>query len=210
MNQPTNQSQTAGIVLCGGRSRRMGRPKLTLPFGNELMLPRVVRILSVVVSPIVVVAAPEQDVPELPPDVMIARDEKEGRGPLAGLAVGLARLQSLAAAAYVSSCDVPLLKREFIQHMIARLGPHEIAIPHAVGFHQPLAAVYRVTLVPRVRELLAADRLSPVSLVESSDTLIVSEDELREIDPNLESLINTNSPEEYEAALRIAELKVDR
>ena len=46
-----------GIVLCGGKSTRMGRPKLSLPFGDETMLSRVVRIVSQVVSPVVVVAS---------------------------------------------------------------------------------------------------------------------------------------------------------
>src|SRR5438034_1928815 len=81
-----------GVVLCGGRSQRMGRPKAWLPFGGELMLPRVVRLLGQVVQPIVVVAAPEQDVPPVPPDVAIVRDEGRGRGPLQGLAAGLAAL----------------------------------------------------------------------------------------------------------------------
>src|SRR5687767_10615246 len=61
----------AGIILCGGKSSRMGRPKALLPFGPELMLERVVRILSAVVSPIVVVAAPEQDLPPLSDDVLL-------------------------------------------------------------------------------------------------------------------------------------------
>ena len=71
-----------GIVLCGGRSTRMGVPKATLPFGPETMLQRVVRLLGAVVSPIVVVAAREQSLPELPDDVgsscnlrMVARTE---------------------------------------------------------------------------------------------------------------------------------------
>ena len=40
----------AGIVLCGGRSSRMGYPKALLPFGPELMVQRVVRIASEIVS----------------------------------------------------------------------------------------------------------------------------------------------------------------
>src|SRR6516164_10798270 len=91
---------TAGIILCGGRSSRMGRPKAWLQFGPELMLQRVLRILSEVVSPIVVVAAPEQEVPPLSPDVQIVRDEREGFGPLQGLAAGLQGLQGRAEAAY--------------------------------------------------------------------------------------------------------------
>src|SRR5258708_11619485 len=79
----------AGIVLCGGQSKRMGRPKAWLPFGPEVMLQRVVRMLSEVVAPIIVVAAPDQDVPALPAGVVVVRDEERGRGPLQGLAAGL-------------------------------------------------------------------------------------------------------------------------
>src|SRR5947209_19753423 len=85
---------TAGIVLCGGQSTRMGQPKAWLPFGDELMLPRVVRLLSEVVSPIVVVAAPGQDLPRLSADLILAPDPVPGQGPLQGLATGLAALQN--------------------------------------------------------------------------------------------------------------------
>src|SRR5213075_573405 len=95
-----------GIVLCGGRSRRMGRAKATLPFGPELMLQRVVRLLSEVVEPIVVVAAPGQELPPLAASVQIARDEREGRGPLEGLSAGLAAMAGRADAVYATSCDV--------------------------------------------------------------------------------------------------------
>src|SRR5205807_9116756 len=107
--------RTAGVVLCGGESSRMGRSKAWLPFGDEVMLPRVVRLLSEAVSPIVVVAAPGQDVPPLPADVEVVRDEESGRGPLQGLAAGLAGLAGRAEAAYASSCDVPFLRPEFVR-----------------------------------------------------------------------------------------------
>src|SRR5205085_4657886 len=98
--------RTAGVVLCGGQSSRMGRPKAWLPFGGELMLPRVVRLLGDAVSPLVVVAAPGQDVPPLPDGVAVTRDAEEGRGPLQGLLAGLRALEGRADAAYLSSCDV--------------------------------------------------------------------------------------------------------
>ena len=80
--------KAGGIVLCGGRSTRMGEPKATLPFGPETMLQRVVRLLSTVVAPIVAVAAREQILPELPANIIITRDEREQRGPLEGVASG--------------------------------------------------------------------------------------------------------------------------
>jgi molybdopterin-guanine dinucleotide biosynthesis protein A len=71
-----------GIVLCGGRSSRMGEPKAWLPFGDEVMLQRVVRVVKEAVDFVMVVAAPDQDIPNLPPDVLVVRDDLEGRGPL--------------------------------------------------------------------------------------------------------------------------------
>src|SRR5436190_24348451 len=99
-----------GIILCGGQSKRMGRPKAWLPFAGELMLPRVVRLVSEVVSPVVVVAAPGQELPPLPPGTILAHDTEDDRGPLQGLVAGLAALPDGTDAAYVSSCDAPLLR----------------------------------------------------------------------------------------------------
>src|SRR5439155_26929423 len=78
---PGAAMKVGGIVLCGGQSKRMGRPKAWLPFAGELMLQRVVRLLGEAVKPIAVVAAPGQDVPPLPPDIPLVRDDEGGRGP---------------------------------------------------------------------------------------------------------------------------------
>lgn len=85
----TVRMNSAGIILCGGQSKRMGQPKAWLPFLGERMLPRVVRLLGQVVAPLVVVAAPDQELPPLPAEVTVVRDEEKGWGPLMGLAVGL-------------------------------------------------------------------------------------------------------------------------
>jgi molybdenum cofactor guanylyltransferase len=193
-----------GIVLCGGQSKRMGRPKAWLPFHGEIMLPRVVRLLGGVVSPVVVVAAPEQDVPALPEDVAIVRDPEKGRGPLQGLAAGLEALRGRSDAAYLSSCDVPLLHPAFVKRLIDLLGDFSICVPHTEGFHHPLAAVYRAGVLETVHRLLAEDRLRPVFLFESLPTRVVEAEELRDVDPTLQSLRNLNTPEEYETALRDA------
>src|SRR5205823_4798639 len=154
--------KVGGIVLCGGQSSRMGRPKAWLPFGGELMLPRVVRLLSEVVSPIIVVAAPGQDLPPLSEVVQVVRDEVEGRGPLQGLLAGLTALDGLSDAAYLSSCDVPFLQRDFVRHVIGLLGNDDIAVPKVGEYHHPLAAVYRLSIRPVVEKLLRENRLRPV------------------------------------------------
>ncbi|HYT94693.1 MAG TPA: molybdenum cofactor guanylyltransferase [Gemmataceae bacterium] len=191
-----------GIVLCGGQSTRMGQPKAWLPFAGELMLPRVVRLLRQVVEPVVVVAAPGQDVPPLPSEVAVVRDEQQGRGPLQGLAAGLHALAGRAEAAYLSSCDVPLLRPAFVRRLCALLDEYAICVPKVGGYHHPLAAVYRLEVVTAVERLLAADRLRPFFLFEAVPTRLVEASELADVDPSLESLRNLNTPEDYQAALR--------
>ena len=183
----------AGVVLCGGRSSRMGRAKAWLPFGDELLLQRVVRIVGEVVSPVVVVAAPGQDVPPLPADVQIVRDGVEGRGPLQGLAAGLAALVGRADAAYLSACDAPLLTAAFVRRVVSS---GCTAVPRVGGFLHPLAAAYRLSVLPQVRELLAANMFRLQALLDRVPTRFLDASEL----PDLQSLHNLNTPEEYAAA----------
>jgi molybdenum cofactor guanylyltransferase len=179
----------------------MGTPKLALPFGPEVMLPRIVRLLGEVCDPIVVVASPGQELPPLPPAAIVARDRREGRGPLEGLSAGLAALPEDVEVAYATGCDVPLLVPAFVRRMFELLGDHSCAVPVSGGFQHPLAAVYRRHLVELVDALLAAGRLRPAFLFDSVATRRVSESELRDVDPGLDTLKNLNHPADYFAAL---------
>src|SRR5215213_1061084 len=194
--------RVGGIVLCGGKSSRMGRPKAWLPFGDEVLLQRVVGVLSEVVDPIVVVAAPEQELPPLPPTVLVARDEREYLGPLNGLATGLAALKGRVDVVYLSSCDVPFLRPSFVRRVVDELGDAEVCVPEVGAFRHPLAAAYRVSVLAKVRELIAANRLRPIFLADVVPTRVLREADLDGVD--LASLRNVNTPEEYEAALREA------
>jgi molybdopterin-guanine dinucleotide biosynthesis protein A len=196
----------AGIILCGGKSTRMGRSKALLPFGPETMLQRVVRLLSDLVAPIVVVAAPDQPLPELPEGVIVTRDENEGRGPLEGLRAGLKALPAGVDAAYVTSCDVPLLVPAFVRQMVELAVDHDIAVMEIDGFPHPLSAVYRRATLPHVEHLLAQDRLRPVYLFDAVKTRRVAAAEMT-ADPELRTLRNINRPEDYEQALRDAGVK---
>ena len=192
--------QAAGIVLCGGKSTRMGTSKALLPFGPETMLQRVVRLLGEVVSPIVCVAAADQALPELPPGTIVTRDEREGRGPLEGLRAGLKALPPDAEAAYVTSCDVPLLVPAFVRQMLELASGYDVAVMEIDGFTHPLSAVYRRSTLMHIEELLAHDRLRPVFLFERVKTRRVKTTEMT-ADPELRTLRNLNTPEDYRQAL---------
>jgi molybdopterin-guanine dinucleotide biosynthesis protein A len=203
---PSSDRTVGGIVLCGGKSSRMGTAKALLPFGPETMLQRVVRLLSGVVAPIVVVAALDQELPQLPPGVIVTRDEQEGRGPLEGLRAGLKALPDTIDAAYVTSCDVPLLETGFVRQMIDLANDYDIAVMEIDGFTHPLSAVYRRAALPAVEDLLAHDRLRPVFLFDAMKTRRVKPEEMT-ADPQLHTLRNLNTREDYERALAEAGLR---
>lgn len=190
------------VVLCGGRSSRMGRPKAWLPFGPEVLLQRVVRLVREVVGSVVVVAAPGQDLPQLPGEVAVVRDDVEGRGPLQGLAAGFAALGDRVELAYATATDVPFLQPAWITRLAELIGDDDLAMPWVGGYHHPLAALYRpATVLPAIEGLLRADRLRPFFLLELVRNRIVPPEELSDIDPLGLTLRNINSPEDYRQAL---------
>jgi molybdopterin-guanine dinucleotide biosynthesis protein A len=199
------------IVLCGGASARMGRPKAWLPFGDEALLQRVVRVLRGVVEPVVVVAADAQPLPALPADVLVARDAATGRGPLEGLAAGLDALAPRASAAFVVAVDMPFLHAALVRRLAALLATSGAlaVVPRALGRDHPLAAAYRVEVRHALALLLAEGYLRARGLLERVPTLYATEaflledDVLRDADPDLRSLRNVNTPADYEAALRL-------
>jgi molybdenum cofactor guanylyltransferase len=201
-------ADAAGIILAGGRSSRMGTPKAALEWHGSTLLRRVVGIVGRAAGgPVVVVRAPGQALPSLPEAVEVVEDAHEGRGPLQGLAAGLAAVRDAAPVAYASSTDVPLLHPRFVRRVVAAVGDDvDVALPHVGGYPQPLAAAYRTALVETVERLIAEDRMRPAFLFEAcrvrrlDQAALLEDPALAALDPALESVLNLNEPGDYEAA----------
>jgi molybdopterin-guanine dinucleotide biosynthesis protein A len=172
------------------------------------LLRRVTGVVARAVDgPVIVVRAPGQELPALAGDVELVEDAREGRGPLQGLAAGLAAVGDRAEAAYVSSTDVPLLHPRFIRRVLAELDADvDVVLPHVGGFPHPLAAAYRVSLLEAVERLIAEDRMRPAFLFEAcrvrrldADALL-RDPALAALDPALDSVLNLNEPAEYASA----------
>ena len=192
-------AKCAGVILAGGQSRRMGMDKASLDFGGETMLARVVRVLSATCSPIVVVAAPEQVLPELPVDsVDIVRDRQTGRGPMEGLAVGLARANH---AALVTTCDAPLITAAFVKRLLefADWESFDAVVPIDSVRRYPLSAIYGPAALSVIESRVQSGKLKVIDMLDEIRTRFVDASELRNADPELLSLLNINSPDEYEA-----------
>jgi molybdopterin-guanine dinucleotide biosynthesis protein A len=202
-------AEAAGVVLAGGRSSRMGRPKAALDWHGATLLHRTTALLARTVGgPVVVVAAPDQELPELPPRVEVVADPVEGQGPMRGLATGLAALGERSPAAFVCSTDLPFLHPALVRRVLRGFADPEVdvVLPVARGYRQPLAAGYRTALAGLVERLLGEGQLRPGMLfrhcrVAQLDEDALLTDELARHDPELDSLVNVNEPDDYAAAL---------
>ncbi|MBX3426768.1 MAG: molybdenum cofactor guanylyltransferase [Pirellulales bacterium] len=197
---------SGAVILCGGRSRRMGRDKASLPWGERTVLQHVVEVVGAIVPTcrIVVVAAAEQPLPELPGEVRIVRDLVPGQGPLAALVAGLSALQDDAETALVAACDAPLVRPAPLAWLLERLataGP-EVAgvVPESDGRLHPLTAAYWTNIVEALTAALAAGKRSLHEALRGTTVELLAAEELRKIDPELAMLVNCNTPEEFAAA----------
>jgi len=181
----------SAIVLCGGRSSRMGRPKAWLPWRGQPMVAHVVSRLREVVRDVVVVTSRDLDLP--PIDARVVRDRRTGLGPLAGICEGLGHVEG--ELAFVSGTDAPYLSARFVSTLLGVGGP---AAPRSAAAVETLAAVYPRSGVERGRALLAAGKRRPLFLLEAVGYRSVPVEQL----PDPESLSGFNTPEAYLDAVR--------
>lgn len=179
----------------------MGSPKAALDWHGSTLLRRVTGILTRSVSPgpVVVVSAPGQELPALPGSVEVVADERPDRGPLQGLAAGLAAVSDRARVAYVSAVDVPLLDPAFVRALVACASDAEVdaAVPEVDGRLHPLSAAYRASVRGVVEELLSEDRLALAALLDRCRLRVLAGAVL----PMPTSVTNLNEPGDYERAL---------
>jgi molybdopterin-guanine dinucleotide biosynthesis protein A len=186
----------------------MGTPKATLEWHGSTLLRRTVGLIARVTDgPVVVVRAPGQELPALPPETEVVDDPREGLGPVQGLAAGLAALTGRAEVAFVSSTDMPFLHPAFVRRVLrAAQDGADVGLPVARGYPQPLAASYRVALATVAAKLVAEERLRPAFLFQECAVTRLDEAALRDdpvlaaLDPGLDSVVNVNEPGDYQAA----------
>jgi molybdenum cofactor guanylyltransferase len=185
------------IILTGGQSSRMGRPKALLPFGNEPLIVHLVRQLERKFKLVVVVAAPDQELPPVP--AKMVRDEIAYQGPVGGIYYGL--LAAIGTGAFVTSCDAAFLSLPLISFLTSQLSDYDVVVPYWQDRFQPLHAVYRTSVAPLLKEQLERGELRPIFLYDRVRTRKVDEQEIRRFDPGGLSFFNMNAPDDYAQAL---------
>lgn len=148
------------VILAGGGSRRMGRDKSMLSIGSRPMIAHIAEQLAF--FPERLVGANDREKYAFL-GLEVVPDEMPGVGPLMGIISCVARASY--ELSFVTGCDIPVLDRAFILRLLANATGNDIVMAQLPdGRVEPLLAVYRKTVVPVARELVARSRRRIVEL----------------------------------------------
>ncbi|HEV2477872.1 MAG TPA: molybdenum cofactor guanylyltransferase [Candidatus Dormibacteraeota bacterium] len=141
------------LVLAGGQSRRMGRPKPWIEVGNSILIRYVVERLAPAFSELMVSFAEPEQMEQLVP-YRVVFDRKPNAGPLAGLEAGL--LAAHNQVLFAVACDMPYVDRTTAEIAVAAARSCDAAIPRHDGLFEPVCGAYSKTALHAITSALDA------------------------------------------------------
>jgi molybdopterin-guanine dinucleotide biosynthesis protein A len=167
---PAPPDAPVGLVLAGGRARRMGGGlKALVPFRGWPMLAHAIEALRPHCGRLLISANHPE--PFAPFGLPVVPDAGLGRGPLAGIHAGL--LAARGAPVLVLACDMPLVRAEDLAPLVEAGRRADVVIyGHERGL-EPLVGWYGPGVLPALEELLAADVRRVSALFERVRTTVL-------------------------------------
>lgn len=191
----SNASPLCGLVLAGGRSRRMGKDKAQLKIHAEPQALRAARLLDSVCDATFISMRAGQTAQPWADAYPRIEDQIEGIGPLGGILAALNYRQE--AAWLVLACDLPFVDRTVLDQLIAGRDQSHIATAYRSAMGQlpePLCAIYEPQSRQVLEEQLAEGIRCPRKILINSKTMLLDL-------PDPDALANLNTPADLELAL---------
>ncbi len=180
------------LILCGGRSKRMGRPKAFLPFGGTTMINHILTNVKDMFAETFLVSNEPESFEDF--DVDVVKDILPYRGPLGGILSGL--LVSQHSHAFVIACDMPLITPKMIRELCQRRFEHDVVVAsHDEGI-EPLLGVYSKNCIKSLEESLFNGDLALKDFLSGLNSVTYDlEEETKE--GSLPPYFNVNTPQDY-------------
>lgn len=189
-------SKITGVILAGGKSRRMGTDKALLSVGRDAMIERAVAELSKVCAGVLISGCGEETANRL--GLRVVPDLIKGMGPLSGIHAALLAAQSKKC--LVVPCDMPFLSAALAAVMIRQSEGYDVAVPQHGDYLQPLFAVYDQSCIHAIDEALRNNRHKVVDFYPRVRVNYVSETILQAVADIDTVFFNVNTPLELEKA----------
>jgi molybdopterin-guanine dinucleotide biosynthesis protein A len=204
------------VLLAGGVSRRMGQDKWMLDAGEMTVMERIISVLYPLGAELWIIAANAADL-ENPlkfpdysqrfPQIRLAHDILQDIGPLAGIAAGLANC----AQGYilVSASDMPFPSSDVAEKLfeLCLAADAQAAVPQWNGRQHPLFAVYHKDCLSSLIAYISSGGRKVMDWLRTLDIAILSEEQIKQLDPQGTALFNMNHREDYELALKLIQEK---
>jgi molybdopterin-guanine dinucleotide biosynthesis protein A len=184
----------AGVILCGGRSTRMGVDKATITLGGTTLLARALAHLDQVCDPVLI--APGDTGATVAGRQSVA-DAVPHAGPLGGMVAALRATPHPLLA--VVAVDLPWINPRLIRMLAALVGDCDVAVCETAGGVEPLHAVYSTTILGAAEAALAGPDRSLRRLIARTKARRVAEREWRVAGISELFARNLNSPEDLAA-----------
>jgi len=181
------------IILAGGESSRMGRPKHLLPTRHGTVIDHLVKELAPMFSEVFAVG---RNLSLSAPDIGTVDDARPEQCPLVGIYSGLCAANT--DLAFVLACDLPFIKPELVRYLLSCAHEADIVVPIVNGYYEPLCAVYRRTAIPVAENILDAGERKITKIYHHLRLHKVTECEVRRLDPDLTSFVNLNTPKQLQ------------
>ena len=185
----------SGIILAGGKNTRMGQNKSFLSINGERLIDKTLNLYRQIFTDIIIVTNDPLSYIEFT-DAAIATDIYRGKGPLGGIYTGLFYAKN--DYAFVCPCDMPFLKKDFVDYLLAQNGKCDVIVPETAEGYQPLHAVYSRNCLPSIKRLLLMDKLKITGFCRDMQVLPISEEQIRPFNEDGSLFQNLNTPEELE------------
>ncbi len=191
------------VILAGGRSSRFGADKVMLKFEGRTFLETLIHRFQPLQIPIVVAGKQPENFPDNLDSVAFVEDQQPDCGPLEGIRNGLALLEPLVEFAFVTSCDAPLVRADVARFLVSQIGSFQAVVPRSELNVYGMTAIYRTDVHALIESRISANQFRVRDFAGSLRTKFIDVEELRHVDPRLDSLINVNTPEEYRLLLEM-------
>ena len=191
-------TDVTGVLLAGGKSIRMGRDKRFLSIGGQTLLERGLCAMCALFQRVCVVIA--QDSVSPPAQVPIFRDVVPDCGSLGGLYTGLREAST--SYIFVAACDMPFLNANLVKHMIGLKEEADIVVASWKTRLQPTHAIYSKRCMASFEDMIRRQEVKIQDIFQhpSLNVRFMTENEVRQIDPEGHSFININNPADLDAA----------
>ena len=186
-------------LSAGGKSSRMGRDKGLLPFMGKPLYQYILDQLTGLTDDTFLIANYDRGYesyrvfPDKIPDI----------GALGGIFSALSYSQH--DLCLVLACDMPFISMPIIELLRTSIGDNDVAISQVgAGLLEPFRAIYRKACLSSIEKAINDGERRATGFLSSMKTTILPEDVLIQVDPNLESFLNINTPAELAEVEAIA------